>query len=383
MPTSLRVALLVDPLTLRTKGGEHPPRLAEELLGRGHVVRGFGAPPNVIPRSGEDPVMEEAGGTPLLRFRPDVVVAYDALSPAAMLGARTARKLKAALVLVEADPPGGGRWYQRVLWRVGELLWGRYVRRTAHALVALDPVARRRALEKGFEPGRITILPYGVNLTRFRPGLTSRLVAQHHIRGRILLYTGRIELNRGLETLISAFARTVGQRHDWSLVLAGDGSARMRLRAMCDRLGVGARVRWLARPRPEELPGLMGASTLLAVPALEDEVLGRQIARAMACGLPVLASDLERLRFLVEPEATGLVAPPGDVTAWSEMIRRAAGSPMARQRWGRNARRQAEERLSWPHVAEAFEGILLDAVPVVPAAGSAPSAETEEVPAEG
>lgn len=358
MNETLRIAIVVDPITLRTKGGEHPPLLAQELLGRGHVVRGFGAPPGMIPRSGGDADEEEGGG--IRHFRPDAIVAYDALSPAAMLGARASRKLSCGLILVEADPPGGGRAYERVLWRIGELLWGRYVRRTAHSVVALDPVARDRALREGFGPAKIRLLPHGVDLALFRPGLTSRVVAQHRIRGRILLYAGRLELSRGLETLIAAFARTVGQRDDWSLVLAGVGSAKLRLRAMCDRLGIGSRVHWLPRPRREELPGLLGAATLMAVPALDDRVLGRQLGRAMAAGVPVLASDLGRLRFLVQPEETGLLAPPGDVAAWAEMIRRAAGSPVARRRWGREARRVAEERLSWPGVAEAFESLMLE-----------------------
>lgn len=359
--TSLRIALVLDPITLASKAGEHPPQLAAELLGRGHVVRGFGAPPGLIPRSGDE--MEDGAAAPMTLpgFRPDVIVAYDALSSAAFRGARAARKLGCGLVLVEADPPGGGRFHERMLWRSGEWLWGSYVRRTTHAVVALDPVARARALGEGFDPTRISILPQGVDLARFRPGLTSQLVASHRIRGRILLYVGRIELDRGLETLVAAFARTVGQREDWSLVLAGEGGARLRLRAMCDRLGVASRVHWLPRPRREELPGLLGASTLLAVPALDDRVLGRVVVRAMASGLPVLASDLERLRFFVLPEETGLLAPPGDVGAWAAAIRRAAGSPVVRRRWGARARAVAEEKLSWSGVAEAFETLLAEA----------------------
>ncbi|MEM7309243.1 MAG: glycosyltransferase family 4 protein [Planctomycetota bacterium] len=361
MSDPLRIALVVDPLTLSVRGGQHPPRLASELLGRGHAVRGFGAPPGKIPRAGADPDEEENARGGLVRYSPDVIVAYDALSPAAMLGARAARRLGAPLVLVEADPPDGGRSWQRFLWRVGEVFWGRYVRRTAHSVVALDPVARERAVGEGFEPERITILPQGVDLHLFRPGLTSHLVSKHRIRGRILLYVGRLLPERGLETLIAAFARTVGQRDDWSLVIAGDGPERLALRAMCDRLGVGARVHWLGRPRREELPGLLGSATLFATPALSDVVLGRNVSRALAAGLPVLASDLPRLRFYVEPGETGLLAPPGDVGAWAEMIRRAAGSPVARGRWGQNAREAAERDLAWARVGEAFETLLLDA----------------------
>lgn len=364
MPPSLRIAIVVDPLTLSAKGGEHPPRLASELLGRGHVVRGFGAPTGQIPRSGmaDDPEIDESERQGVLRFRPDVVLAYDALSPAAALGARAARKLGAALVLVEADAPGGGSPWQRFLWRVGEVLFRSYVRRAAHAVVALDPVARDRALREGFDPARISILPLGVDLTAFRPGLTSHVVGQHGIRGRVILHVGPFEPVRGLDTLIAAFAKTVGQRDDWSLVLAGDGPDRARLRAMCDRLGVSARVHWLGRPRREELPGLFGASTLVAVPALEDIVLGRNAGRAMASGVPVLAADLQRLRFFVQHEETGLLVPPGDVEAWAEAIRHAAGSPVARARWGRNARAVAEARFAWPVIAEGFETLFREAL---------------------
>jgi glycosyltransferase involved in cell wall biosynthesis len=105
----------------------------------------------------------------------------------------------------------------------------------------------------------------------------------------------------------------------------------------------------------------MSASTLLAVPALDDTVRGRQIPRAMACGLPVLASDQKSLRHFVEHDAWGLLAPPGDLTAWTDMLRRASMSPEARKRWGTRARERALERLGWPTVARTFESILLRA----------------------
>ncbi len=372
----MRVALLVDPLTLRTKGGSHAPQLAQELLGRGHVVRGFGAPPGTIPHSRE--AVGEADGEArvsarLAGFRADVLVSYDALSPAAWLGARTARKQRSALVLVEgAVPASAVPWPQRVLQSIGEAFWGRYVRETARRVVALDPVARDKALREGFSSQRVSILPEGVDTTTFRPGLTSSLAASRRIRGRILLYAGPLELRRGVETLLLAFGRTVGQREDWTLVLAGDGSAGPRLRAVADRIGIGARVHYMPRPRVEELPGLMGASTLFAIPALDDAPRGRQVVRAMACGLPVLASDLPRLRYFVDDGLTGLVAPPGDLAAWTALLSRAATAPEARRRWGERARSVAVERFAWPGIATAFEAMLTD-VAAERAPGAAPA----------
>ncbi len=352
------MALLVDPLTLTTKGGDHAPELARELLGRGHAVRGFGAPPGIIPHSTDG----EPGDTGLASWRPDVVVAYDALSPTAWLGARTARRLSAALVLVEVGIAHPRRIHERFLQWIGERAWARYVRHTANAVVALDPVADRLARDEGFPPQSITTLPQGVDLELFRPGLSSALIAQQRIRGRILLYVGRLEEARGVRTLLHAFAATVGQRSDWSLVLAGEGAERVSLRAGADRIGVSERVHWLPRPRREELPALIGGATLLAVPARDASVRGKQIARAMGCGVPVLASDLPRLRYYVEPDRTGLLAPPGDRAAWTAILQRAASSPVVRDRWGQHAREVALERFSWPRIAEDFERVLIEAV---------------------
>jgi glycosyltransferase involved in cell wall biosynthesis len=365
----LRVALLLDPLSfslngrgLHVKWAAHAPELAREFLGRGYDVRGFGAPPGLIPRSSPDAEREDlrAPGNKLVQFAPDVIVAYDALSPAALRGARAARAAGATLVLVEGGWKGSLGWRDRTLRRVGEALWGAYVRRTAGAVVALDPLAEEQALKDGFARECVRVVPYGVDVQAYRPGLASTLVARKKVRGRILLYVGKLAHERGVAALLAAFARTVGQRSDWNLVLAGTGPLKGELRAMSDRLGVGDRVHWL-EPREEELAGLLGASTALAIPALSNEVVGRHAARALACGLPILAADLPRLRVFVEPEQNGLLVSEGSVEAWAAAIQRVASSPVTRTRWGRRSREIALERHSWPAVAARFEELFAEA----------------------
>jgi glycosyltransferase involved in cell wall biosynthesis len=361
---SLRVALILDPLSLSLgqglggKWASHAPELAREFLGRGYHVRGFGVPAGLIPRSSSEPLDEGAPLAGRLRqFAPDVMVAYDALSPAALRGARMARRLGATLVLVEGGEGGPLAWKDRTLRRVGEMLWGPYVRRAASAVVALDPRAERVALKARFARELVSIIPHGVDVQAFRPGLASTLVARQRIRGRILLYLGKLAKERGVCQLMNAFARTVGQRSDWNLVYAGNGPERAELRAMADRLGLGDRVHWV-EPREEELPGLLGASTVLAIPALSDEVVGRYAARAMACGLPILASDLANLRAFVHRGENGLLVTPGSLDAWTEALQHAAGAPNTRARWARTSRTLAIERYSWPAVAARFEELF-------------------------
>jgi glycosyltransferase involved in cell wall biosynthesis len=366
---SLRVALLLDPLSLsldahglRVKWASHAPELAKEFLGRGYHVRGFGAPPGLIPRSTSEDGPEDAHalGSRLRQFAPDVIVAYDTLSPAALRGARMARALGATLVLVEGGWGGRLQWKDRTLRRCGHVLWGAYVRRTAAAVVALDPRAEGQALRDGFARELVRVVPHGVDVQAYRPGLSSTLVARQRIRGRILLYLGKLALERGVIELLAAFARSVGQRSDWNMVFAGDGPARGELRAMGDRLGIADRVHWV-EPREEELPGLLGASTVLAIPALSDDVVGRYGAQALACGLPILASDLPNLRAFVEPDVNGALVAPGSIEAWVAAIQHQASAPTTRARWARESRRLAVERYSWPAVATQFEALFQDA----------------------
>ncbi|MDF1837968.1 MAG: glycosyltransferase, partial [Planctomycetota bacterium] len=233
----LRIALIVDPFTLRMKGGDHAPILSGELLGRGHRVRGFGAPPGVIPRSRFEKA-SQGDGLGVMGFGPDVIVVYDVLSPAGLHGAHCASKLGVPLVAVEEGFAGRGSWWEDTRRTVGEKLWGGYVRRRVDSIVALDDFALGEALRHGFDGEKVHVLGRGVDLEQFRPGLTSDLPASHGAHGLSLLYLGDLEEGYHLETVIQAFAATVGQREDWTLLLAGDGSLRAAFLAHASRLGV-------------------------------------------------------------------------------------------------------------------------------------------------
>jgi|GEM_PF-766902 len=363
---SLRIALVLNPLTLRRMGGEHAPFLARELLGNGHAVRAFGDVSGDIPQSGIEE-SAEGGAAPLERhglrgFEPDIIIAYDGHSPAAWRAARAARELKVPLVLVEAGFPPHGKPVERALRSVGRALWGGLVRRTVSAVVALDHAAERQATERGFRPEIVTVQPSGVDGGIFRPGLSSDVLHRNGINGRVLLHVGRIEPGRGIEVLIQAFARTLGRLDGWSLVFCGNGSFRPGARAVAERLGIGAHVHSIGINVDAELPGLLASASALLVPVLDDDVASLKIRRSMACGVPVIASDVKRLSGLVENDVNGLVVEAGDLAAWQRAIARFAADPARRARWGRSAFERAEERFVWPKVASRFEDLLQDLV---------------------
>jgi glycosyltransferase involved in cell wall biosynthesis len=375
----LRIALVVDPLSARIFGGEHAAGLARSLSARGHVVGLFGAsfaaprdvtasPVRVLDAGSHE---HEAGAIPaerrlrdrqrqngrrhLLEFAPQALIAYDAMSPTACLAAQTARRLRVPLVLVEHGTGGHvARTLVRGLSRVGSSLWGPYVRRTATCVVALDPWSLAQARREGFPLERVRVVPHGVDTQRFRPGLVSNLCSRHRVQGRVVLAIGPLESASRHELVVDAFARTVGRRSDWSLVIAGEGSQRARLRAAADCVGIGARVHWIGELSDEELPGALSSATIAVLAASDPRAV--LLARLLACGVPIVAESGGRAEFLVGDQC-GVTVARG---AWAEGLGLAAGAPESRRRWSDEARRIAVTQLDWGCVAREFEAAIDD-----------------------
>jgi glycosyltransferase involved in cell wall biosynthesis len=355
MMVSLRIALVVDPISALIGGRRHPLELSGALGRRGHEVRVFGLPPGWL--SGDDtppgPAIERRLGPSVMSFEPDGVVAYDARSPAAWLGARVAKRRGVPLVLVESEAWRERSRVQRALWSIGERLFGRFVRRTAGAVVALDAASHNSSLARGFAAERVAVVPPGVDLQRYRPGLASDSVARRHIRGRVLCC--RLPRDAGVqhELMIEAFARTVGQRDDWSLVILGERPASPVHRSAAERRGIGPRVHFLTTD-DVDVPELLSSSTLFAAPLDQGRAL-IDVGRALACGLPVLAVDSARMRCWIRHGEHGLFAAADDLPQWTAALREASMSPERRKRWGRAARTLAQERFSWEAIAHQFE----------------------------
>jgi len=374
----LRIALVVDPLSARLFGGEHAACLARALSSHGHEVGLFGASFAAPADRSEsrrqlDSPARDAGPAPLpierrlrdrqrqngrrhlLDFSPRALIAYDAMSPTACMAAQAARRLRVPLVLVEHGSGGQiSRTLIRGLSRVGSSLWGPYVRRTASCVVALDPWSLAQARREGFPLDRVRVVPHGVDTQRFRPGLVSSLGARHRIIGRIVLAVGALESTSRHDLVIDAFARTVGQRGDWSLVIAGEGSQRARLRAIADCAGVGARVHWVGELSEAELPGALSSATLAVLASSDPRAV--LLAKLLACGVPIVAEAGGRAEFLVGDQC-GVTVSRGD---WAEGLSLAAGAPESRRRWSIEGRRIAETRLDWSCVAREFESAIDD-----------------------
>jgi glycosyltransferase involved in cell wall biosynthesis len=369
MRRSLRIALVLNPFTLRQRSGDHARALARELIGRGHAVRGFGVPPGVVPRSG-------ASLMPGIRgFVPDALLAYDGLSPAGSHSAAVARRAGVPLFVAEQGFPTRGRPVERGLRWVGERLWGPRVRRSLCGVVALDDLAQAQALEFGVGPDQVHLVPGGIDPALHRRGLRSHLLERHGVRGHVVLAAGPLLPGRGLRGLVRAYAATLGALEDWTLVIAGEGPLGRELEALANIKGVSSGVVIVERPRAEELPALVGAATLMVDADRSGRGPRRTTLGGLASGTPLLAVPGSRFASLARAEA-GLEVEGASVEDLAQGLRTAAGDPVRRERWAEAATRLGADELSWSRVAERVEGLLLgDPVKALAGVSDAPAEE--------
>jgi glycosyltransferase involved in cell wall biosynthesis len=154
------------------------------------------------------------------------------------------------------------------------------------------------------------------------------------------LFVGRLSPEKGIGTLVDAAAAVP----DLPVRIAGDGPSRAELEERARERGAGNVTFLGRRPRPEALD-LMRAARVLVVPSVWREPFGYVAVEAMACGLPVIASDAGGLRELIGPEV-GRTYRAGDVAALAAHLRWAADRPEEVERLRPAARARFEATFS-------------------------------------
>jgi glycosyltransferase involved in cell wall biosynthesis len=126
-------------------------------------------------------------------------------------------------------------------------------------------------------------------------------------RTRNVLFVGRLEAVKGVDTLLRAAALTAGQVDGLSVTIAGDGEDRSRLEKMSSDLGLDETVQfrgWLSR---EEVAVCYAEAEIVAIPSVWPETLASVGVEAFAAGRPVVASDVGGIPEAVVDGVTGLL----------------------------------------------------------------------------
>lgn len=185
--------------------------------------------------------------------------------------------------------------------------------------------ARQYLESMGVPSERIALFPYAIDVAEFRrrsalePAERSAQRVTLGLHGApAVLSLAKLNDREAPWDLLDAFARLPEPR-PW-LVIAGDGPQRGAVETRARELGL-SRVRFLGYVPYPELPALYGAVELF-VHAPREERWGVSVQEALACGLPVVASERVGAAFdLVRAGVNGFVYPPGNIERLAEVIR--------------------------------------------------------------
>jgi phosphatidylinositol alpha-mannosyltransferase len=289
----------------------------------------------------------------LRRAAPDVVHVHEPLVP--VLGPVAVLATDAARVLTfHATAEGGAlpRLYRAVRGP------GRRVVACGDVLTAVSPVAAAfHAHALGLDRDRLTIVPNGVEVTRFTP-----TVAREVGTPQRLVFLGRLEHRKGADVVVRAFLRLAPERPDLELRVLGDGPLAPALRRLVADapVGVARRIDLAGRAEPSELPGLLADADLAVLPARGGESFGIVLLEAMAAGLPLVATDIPGYRAVARHEREALLVAPGDPVALAGAVERLLDDPSLAARLRAEGRVRAAEH-DWRVIAARMRELYVEA----------------------
>jgi len=292
------------------------------------------------------------------RFRPARFVyirSHFLTLPTALLA-----KAAGSIVVQEVNGPAGDTYdaWPRLRALARLLAFVMHVQyRLADAIVVVTPgleghVRDRTGRRRGYH-----VIGNGANVDRFRPMGTAAVAGSR----RYVVFVGALASWQGIDTVLGAV-----EAPEWpsavDLVIAGDGKERGRIEVAAK---ANARIRWLGTIPYAESPALVAGSLAALVPKADAPssrygLSPLKLFEALACGVPVVVSDLPGLGDTVRAHDCGLTFPAGDASALARSVAQLAADPDRAREIGSRGRDAAVALYSWDARAGQTQQVLLD-----------------------
>jgi glycosyltransferase involved in cell wall biosynthesis len=223
--------------------------------------------------------------------------------------------------------------------------------RKADRLVSVSKNLKKEIMRKGIPSEKISVVHSGVD-DEFLKEINQKksrdvLRKKYRIANHYCLFVGRLAQRKGLDYLLHALERSSNMK----CIIVGDGPQRESLLSLASTLGLQDQVIFTGFVPQEELKHFYAGADFFVLPSLA-EGLPLVVLEALACGTPVIASDVAGIPEIVSDGFNGLIVPPKDVKALSEAMQKLASNLELRNDMGKNARRTVDERFGWVSIAK-------------------------------
>lgn len=253
----------------------------------------------------------------------DIIHAHGHPYLSSFMAAKLAKKYSKPFVLTQHNTfiEYGGFW--DTVERLNDLVVGKAVLKEADKIIVVSNATMRYVSSLGANPEKIELLYNGVDLERFTPlcdgkeEIRKKLgISSHAV---VVITVRRLVYKNGVDTLIDSAAIAIKKNPLLVFLVVGGGPDFAEVKAKVEQLGIGNNLKLTGFVSDEDLPLYYNAADFFVLPSKSGEGLPLVALEAMACGLPVIATNVGGIPEILTGEY-GEIVPPDNPVALAEAV---------------------------------------------------------------
>jgi len=197
---------------------------------------------------------------------------------------------------------------------------------------------------KRMMPGKhLVYTPNGVDINKFYD--------RKRVRKKQLVAVGTLKWQKGYEYLLQSVQGVFSRYPEHKLVIIGDGSLRNQLEELADKLGIANKVELLKKLTNEQVAMVLNESSIFVMSSV-SEGFPKALVEAMACGTPVVATDVGSCREIIN--GVGFIVKPRDPEGFKKALNRLIENEEVRVEFSRRCQEVAK-RYDWKNTSKIVE----------------------------
>lgn len=262
------------------------------------------------------------------------------------------------------DVVGTGLLSSFFSWHTEHVL-PRIIDQSDKVLVTSWDYARSSALKDWIdaEPEKFVEVPIGVNHLLFKPRFRDKILMERHdlYDKQVILFVGALDRPhyfKGVNILIQAIYK-LNDNDDFRVIIVGGGDMQESYQSLAENLGLSKKIIFTGSVDDQELLKYYSLADMLVFPSIDrSEAFGLVALQAMACAVPVIASDLAGVRSVVIKKETGLLVKPGSVQNLTDMIRVLLKNSKLARTMGQAGRQRVLANYTWDIAGKKLNEII-------------------------
>lgn len=220
-------------------------------------------------------------------------------------------------------------------------------------IITVSQAVKRQLVNLGLKDKRVTVIYNGIDTEKFKP---DPLPATHYSPLVTIGTVCRLCPEKGVDYLIKAFKKVVGQNPNVELQIAGEGPEKNNLRALASQLGIAEKVKFLGFVK--NTPKFLNQIDIFALTPTRREAFGIAAAEASACGKPVVATNISGLTEVVENNQTGLVVESKNIEQIADALSKLIANKELQHQMGAAGRQRVKKYYTTDKMVSGFEKIF-------------------------